>query len=60
MTDIIVEQIMAIRDTGLVNMCSGYEVQQLAYENDFFELVCFIEEHPDLYLKFILTGNCDL
>ena len=57
MTDIILDQIMKIRDTGLVNMCSGYEVQKLAFERDFFELVCYIDEHPREYLQFILHGD---
>ena len=57
MTDIILTQIMAIRDTGLVNMCSGYEVQKLAFECNFFELVCYIDEHPREYLQFILHGD---
>ena len=67
MTDIILDQIMKIRDTGLVNMCSGYEVQKLAFERDFFELVCYIDEHPREvcyidehpreYLQFILYGD---
>ena len=57
MTDIILDQIMKIRDTGLVNMCSGYEVQKLAFERNYFELVCYIDEHPREYLQFILYGD---
>ncbi len=38
------EQILAIRDTGLINMFDVNGVQRLAFERDFYELVCFIEE----------------
>lgn len=40
MTDTIFEQIMSIRDSGAVNMLSLNEVQRLAYEKGYYELVC--------------------
>ncbi len=51
------EQILAIRNTGLTNMFDVYAVQRLAFERDFYELVCFIEENQKSYLNFILHGG---
>lgn len=53
----IKEQILHIRDTGLTNMFDIYMVQRLAYENDFYELVNFIEENKKEYVHFILYGD---
>ena len=57
MTEIVREQILAIRDTGLTNMFDLPMVQRLAYKRDFFDLVIYIEEHPKEYVHFILTGE---
>ena len=57
MTDIIKEQILAIRETGITNMFDLPVVQRLAYERDFFDLVVFVEEHSKEYVHFILTGE---
>ena len=57
MTEIIKEQILIIRDTGLTNMFDLPMVQRLAYERNFFDLVVYIEEHPQEYAHFILTGE---
>ena len=51
------EQILAIRDTGLTNMFNLPVVQRLAYERDFYELVCWLEDHQKEYVRFILTGE---
>lgn len=51
------EQILSIRDSGKTNMFDYLYVQQLAYENDFYDLVMFIEEHKDQYFNFIRFGN---
>ena len=51
------EQILAIRETGLTNMFDLPMVQRLAYERDFYELVCWIEDHKKKYTHFILTGE---
>lgn len=51
------EQILAIRDTGLTNMFDGPMVQKLAFDQGFYELVVFIEEHPNEYFRFILRGD---
>ena len=57
MTETVREQILVIRDTGLVNMFNLPMVQRLAYERDFFDLVVYIEEHPKEYVHFIMTGE---
>ena len=57
MTDIVKEQILAICDTGKTNMFDLPMVQRLAFEQDFFELVVYLEEHPKEYVQFILTGR---
>ena len=51
------EQIFAIRDTGLTNMFDTRAVQRIAYDMNFYELVVFLEEHRDKYVRFILTGE---
>ena len=51
------EQILAIRDTGLTNMFDVNAVQRLAFERDFYELVCFIDENRKSYANFILHGD---
>ena len=57
MTQMIKEQILEIRDTGLTNMFDVNMVQRLAYERDFYELVTYLEEYRKEYVRFILTGE---
>ena len=57
MTDKIFEQVMTIRAGATVNMFDTNAVQRAAYDNDFFELVLYIEENRAEYAHFILTGN---
>lgn len=57
MTEIIREQILAIRDTGLTNMFDVRTVQRLAFDQDFYELVCYLEEHRKEYVRFIMFGD---
>lgn len=57
MYDGIKEQILAVRQTALANMFDLNAVQRIAYDMDFFELVCFIEEDKAAYVRFILTGE---
>ena len=45
MDQIIKEQILAIRDAGRTNMFDVNMVQRLAFERDFYELVCWLEDH---------------
>lgn len=57
MTDKIKEQILVVRDTALTNMFDLCMVQKIASEMKLYELVVFIEEQKDKYIKFILTGK---
>ena len=57
LTDTIIKQIMAIRDSGETNMLDVLKVQRLANERGFFELVIFIEEYRKEYVSFILYGK---
>lgn len=57
MTEKIREQIIAIRDTGLTNMFDLPTVQRLSFEREYYELVLYIEENPEGYVHFILTGE---
>ncbi len=57
MTDTVREQILSIRETGITNMFDLPAVQRLAYERDFFDLVVYLEGHPEEYVHFIMTGE---
>lgn len=57
MNDCIIEQILAIRDSGLTNMFDVNMVQRIAYDMEFYELVTFLEEDRSAYVHFILTGE---
>lgn len=57
MPEIVKEQIMSIRETGITNMFDLPVVQRVAYENGFYDLVVFLEEHPKEYVHFIITGE---
>lgn len=49
------DQIMSIRDSGAVNMLLTNEVQRIAFDNGFYELVCYIEDHRQEYWNFIMS-----
>ena len=57
MTEKIKDQIFAVRDSGVANMCDMAAVQRAAFDRGFYELVLFIEENRDAYWEFILTGK---
>lgn len=57
MTEKIKQQILAVRDTELINMFDTYAVQRIANDMCFYELVIFIEEYRREYAHFILTGE---
>ena len=57
MTSKIKEQILAIRDTGLTNMFDIQMVQRIANEMKFYELVNFLENEKNKFVKFILSGE---
>ncbi len=56
-TDRIVEQIMAIRTSGEINMFDIKGVQHIAHGRQFYELVVLLEEFPEKYTEFILHGK---
>lgn len=56
-TEKIKEQIFAVRDSGVANMCDMAAVQRAAFDRDFYELVLFIEENREEYWNFILAGR---
>ena len=35
-------------------------VQRLAYDREYYELVCWLEEHRKEYVRFIMTGEADM
>ena len=45
MTNLIMEQILAIRDTGLTNMFDIPMVQRLAFDRGYYELVDWLTDH---------------
>lgn len=55
MNEKIFDQIMSIRDSGAVNMLLTNEVQRIAFDNGFYELVCYIEDHRQEYWNFIMS-----
>lgn len=57
MTDSVKNQILAVRGTGKINMFAVNEVQRYAFDHDFYELVCLIEDNPKDYMEFILHGT---
>ena len=57
MTEQVRKQILAIRDTGLTNMFDIPMVQRLAMDSEFYELICYLDEHRNEYIHFILTGE---
>lgn len=57
MSSAIKDQILAVRGTGLTNMFDVAAVQRIAYDMDFYDLVCWIEDHKKEYSRFILYGD---
>jgi hypothetical protein len=57
MTDKVFRSILAIRDSGASNMFDIHTVQRLAYDQEMYELVTYIEEHPRAYFHFIMYGT---
>ena len=57
MTDLIRSQILSIRDSGNINMLDVDGVQRIAYEQAFYDLVCYIEEDKRRYAHFIMYGK---
>ena len=62
MPDVVREEILALRKLpNCPNMFSINEVMRLAFDNDLYYAVDWINENPKAYANFILTGevNCD-
>ena len=57
MTNLIREQILAVRDTGLTNMFDIPAVQRIAFDLDYYELVDWLTDHRKEYENFIMTGE---
>lgn len=57
MEPIIKEQILAIRETGEVNMFDAHAVQYIAHCKGFYELVIYLQDDKDEYIDFILSGT---
>ena len=53
----IIAGIEYVRSTGVCNMFDATMVQRLAFDNGYYELVNFIEEHKKEYGHLILTGE---
>ena len=57
MTEKVREQVLKIRDSGIVNMLAVNAVQRIACERGFYDLVNYIEENRKGYVHFIFTGE---
>lgn len=57
MTEIVKQQILAIRATAETNMFDAYSVQYIANREGFYELVVFIQANREEYIDFILRGG---
>ena len=57
MTNLIREQILAVRDTGLTNMFDIPAVQRIAFDLSYYELVDWLTDHRKEYANFIMTGE---
>lgn len=57
--DDILKMIMAVRETGEVNMFDTASVQQIAMEQEQHELAIWLaeDENAEAYASFILTGE---
>lgn len=57
MTEAVFQQIISIRAGGTLNMLDVNGVQRQAYEQEFYELVNYIEDDKPRYFHFIMTGQ---
>ena len=53
----ILEGVKYVQQTGITNMFDSTMVQRIAFDNGYYELVNFIEEHKKAYGHLILTGE---
>lgn len=59
MSNVVREQIMAVRDSGETNMLDTHMVQVVANRMGFYELVIYVEEYKREYINFIFTGRTE-
>ena len=59
LSDMVREQILAIRDTVQTNMLDINAVQRIAFEMHFYELVDYIHDTRKEYATFIFTGKTE-
>lgn len=57
MTDEIMDQIKAIRNSGETNMFDIPVVIDIANRDGYYELIDYLSEHRGNYIRFILTGE---
>lgn len=57
MTETIKRQIETIRKSGETNMLDTRMVQWIANRENYFELVIYLEEHREEYVKYLFTGE---
>ena len=57
MTNLIREQILDVRATGLTNMFDIPAVQRIAFDMGCYELVDWLTDHRKEYVHFIMTGE---
>lgn len=55
--DRILEGVKFMQKSGLSNMFDSPMVQRIAFDNGYYELVDFIDEHKKAYGHLILTGE---
>ena len=57
MTKVIKKQILNIRDSGETNMFDVSRVKIISLRKGYFELLEFLENNKNAYVRFILTGE---
>ena len=57
MTKVIKKQILDIRDSGETNMFDVSRVKIISLRKGYLELMEFLENNPNAYVRFILTGE---
>ena len=60
MTKKIRDQIMAVRDSGETNMFDMRHVQVIASRLKLYDLIIYIQDNPEEYFHFILTGEAPM
>ena len=53
----ILEGVLFVRDTGRTNMFDTNMVQRIAFDNEYYDLVNWIEEDKKGYANLIITGE---